>query len=193
MKAEKTNLNTMRRPFPIKSFLYSLCFAALFSCADPSMNSGCPISYSVNKANLDLNNSWRFIGFRTKGQGGLAFPPCEMYGGSPNDTDSRIMLLSFTRINSTHSNERGLQLFTATGPVNSLEGAYRIEGTGDLFTSRRIGSSMVAAQPPLSTYENKFSTALSTMTSYKIEENLLTITFGDGTEEMLLFWHDRLN
>lgn len=186
-------LLNMRRTFPIKSFLFSLCFAGLFSCTDPSMNSGCPISYTVNKASLDLNNSWRFIGFRTKGQGSLAFPPCEMYGGSPNDTDSRMMLLSFTKVNSTHSGERGMHLYTATGPVNSLEGAYRIEGTGELFTSRRIGSSRVATQEPLSTYENKFSGALTSMTSYKIEENLLSITFGDGTEEMLLIWHDRLN
>lgn len=193
MKVGKTNLNTMRRTFPIKSLLFSLCFIGLFSCTDSSLNSGCPISYSVNQANLDLNNSWRFIGFRTKGQGSLAFPPCEMYGGSPNDTDSRAMLLSFTRVNSTHTTERGLQLFTATGPVNSLEGAYRIEGEGQLFTSKRIGSSRISVQPPLSTYEARFSDALSSMTSYKIEENLLTITFGDGTQEMLLFWHDRLN
>ncbi len=183
----------MRRTIPIKSFLFSLCFVGLVSCTDPSMHSGCPISYSVNQANLDLNNTWRFIGFRTVGQSSIAYPPCELYGGSPNDTDSRAMLLSFTRINSTHNAERGMQLFTATGPVNSLEGAYRIEGTSEIFTSKRIGSSMVAAQPPLSTYETKFASALSTMTGFKIEENLLTISFGDGTEQMLLFWHDRLN
>lgn len=91
------------------------------------------------------------------------------------------MLLNLTE-NQTGDGDFDL---TGRGISNKIGGRYRLGQNqkivivGNLFTSRVGGSATNMA------YETKYFQALALMKSYGIANNILTLEFGEGNEEMI--------
>lgn len=155
-------------------------FLGLLACV-PEGQPNCPMVYEVKKTNVGMQNSWRLIGFRTKGTVNVDYPPCEAYSAYGKDVNNLQMLLNLTE-NQTGDGDFDL---TGRGISNSIGRRYRlgqnqkIVTVGNLFTSRVGGSATNMA------YETKYFQALASMKSYWIANNILTLEFGEGNEEMI--------
>ncbi|WP_106131737.1 META domain-containing protein [Mongoliibacter ruber] len=168
-------MKTLRR-----IFLLSLAIILMNACNTDEFE-GCPLSYTVKTGDFDLTNSWAFVGFRTKGAGGIDFPPCDTYAGAAVTLGK--VNLTFTQ--NPSSQENGFFEFAGASVVNSFTGSYRTFGNGRIEALNRLAITLIAGNEVLSNYENRYLQGLRNMESYRIQNNMLMIAFNGDLEEMI--------
>ncbi|MDO9553836.1 META domain-containing protein [Rhodonellum sp.] len=165
----------------MKKLLIAFGFAFTVLACAPEGQPGCPVVYEVKKTNVGIQNSWRLIGFRTKGSGFIDFPPCEAYSSYGNDVDNLLIRLNLTE---NQSGDGDFEL-TGNGISNSIRGSYRLGQNQTIGTVGNLSTTKVGGSAINTAYENKYFQAIVLMNSYGISNNILTLEFGEGNEEMI--------
>lgn len=165
----------------MKNLLILFCLALGLNACAPEGEPGCPVVYEVKKTNVGIQNSWRLIGFRTKGSGFIEYPPCEAYQSHGNNVDNLLILLNLTE-NQTGDGDFEL---TGNGISNSIGGRYRLGQNQTIATVGNLLISEVGGSAINMAYENRYFQAIALMKSYGIANNILTLEFGEGNEEMI--------
>lgn len=168
-----------------RTALIILTFLMLSGACMESEKGGCPVPYSIQSGNHEINNSWAFVGFRHKTLRWIDYPPCELYINDEGRSTLGRIRITFTEEASWNEELEDFQIFSGAGPVNGFSGSFQLSGNtiksgGRLFTTLK-GS----VHAKVNEYEAKLYAALGQMTHFDIVKNQLLITFGEGEKEML--------
>jgi hypothetical protein len=162
--------------------LISLTF--LNSCME-NEHTGCPVPFSIQLGSHDIYNTWGLVGFRDMASGRLDYPPCELYINDGGKVTLGRIRVTFTNEPSLLEEWEGFERFSGAGPVNSFFGHFKLQEKNQIISSERIGTTLIGSvHRSVSDYESRLYGALIGMTDYKIIQNRLSITYGDGSEEM---------
>jgi len=147
---------------------------------------GCPVPYSIKSGNNDIFNTWGFVGFRNKSSNSFDYPPCELYINEGGIVELGRIRITYTKEPSLQEDAEGFLRFFGAGPVNSFFGEYKLSINRSIVSTDRIGTTMMASvYPSVINYESRLYTALTQIAQYNIRNNVLSITFGEGKEEMV--------
>ncbi|WP_209329861.1 META domain-containing protein [Lunatimonas salinarum] len=169
----------------MKNFLLAGVVLMLFSCGEDQADPYVVIPYEVKSVQTDIFQSWGFLYFRDRIRNTREHPPADLVRFSSEGLFGRIWV-AFTRAPSPLAEDDGMWAFYGAGPVNGFGGAYQLdEGEGEIWSSGRIGQTFVGSTRSMMEFERRYFSALASMRSYSIHNNLLTIRFGDHSEEMV--------
>jgi hypothetical protein len=159
-------------------------FAFLNSCMEQEYT-GCPVPYPLHLGVHEIYNTWAFVGFRNKETGILDYPPCELYINDGVKVTLGRIKITFTDEPSLLEEWGEFERFLGSGPVNIFFGHFKLQESNQIISSGGMGFTEIGSvHRSVSDYESRLFSALIGMTEYKIIQNRLSITYGDGSEEM---------
>lgn len=160
-----------------------LLIFSLSGCTE-SNEIACPVTYTVVAGDFELQSTWRLVGFVNRNEGRMNYPPCETYLLAGNTVETYPLLLTFTQeAAGGRRSASQMSIFRGNGPVNDFSGAYALQGD-QITVGEEFDSSESEVAGVVGEYEQRYFDALQSMNRYKITNNMLTIIFGDGGEEL---------
>jgi len=161
----------------------------LLACTSSCMNietTGCAVPYKTKFGINEIHNTWGLVAFRNKISGNMDYPPCELYINEGGKVELGRIRITFTKDPSLQEDTEGFYLFSGKGPVNTFFGAYKIQGGGTIESIERIQTTLKGSvHRSVGDYETRLYASLLQVSQYRIKNNILSITFGDGKEEMV--------
>lgn len=174
----------------MRSFLIVVSVSFLYSCGEDHASLYVEIPYEVKELQTDIFQSWSFLYFRDRIRNTREHPPADLIRFGGERLIGRIGL-GFTRNTSPFQEDAGMLAFYGNGPANGFSGSYYVDVENRKIWSIRILTTFRGSTKALMDFESRYFSAIQSMNSFSIYKNLLTIQFGDGSEEMVFALIDR--
>jgi len=169
----------------MRNFLIVVLVSFLYSCGEDQASLYVEIPYEVKEVQTDIFQPWSFLYFRDRIRNTREHPPADLVRFGGEGLVGRIAL-GFTRNTSQFEEDAGMFAFYGNGPANGFSGAYQVdEKNGKIWSNGRILTTFRGSTIALMNFESRYFSSLQSMRSFSIHKNLLTIHFGDGSEEMV--------
>jgi len=169
----------------LRTLLIILIFSCTTSCMDIE-TSGCPVPYSIKSGNNEIFNTWGLVAFRNKSSGNMDYPPCELYINEGGIVELGRIRITFTQDHSLQEDAEGFFRFIGAGAVNRFFGEYKLSANRTIESTGRLGTTLMASvHPSVNDFEARLYTALRQISHYNIRNNVLSITYAEGKEEMI--------
>lgn len=169
----------------MRNFLIVVLVSFLYSCGEDQASLYVEIPYEIQEVQTDIFQPWSFLYFRDRIRNTREHPPADLIRFGGERLVGRIAL-GFTRNTSQFKEDAGMFAFYGNGPANGFSGAYQVdEKNGKIWSNGRILTTFRGSTIALMNFESRYLSAIQSMRSFTIHKNLLTIRFGDGSEEMV--------
>jgi heat shock protein HslJ len=168
----------------MRNFLIVVLISFLYSCGEDQASLYVVIPYEVQEVQTDIFQSWSFLYFRDRIRNTREHPPADLIRFGGERLVGRIGV-GFTRNNSPFQEDAGMLAFYGNGPANGFSGSYQVDEKNGKIWSIRILTTFRGSTMALMNFESRYFSAIQSMRSFSIHKNLLTIHFGDGSEEMV--------
>lgn len=183
MPSKNTTEKIYRFPANLRMFVLALlaCNIAVsnFRCNEQT-GPVCPVEYEVtNEANLPLTGRWTFIGFENPKTKEIEFPPC-------GDNTTFLILTDSTATRPEQDVFKYPKVFQGRTLINSYVGSYETLGDDQIKFSETIKSHLNGTSQ-IEQFQDKYHFALRTAEKFRVENNLLMISFDSGSRDMLFF------
>jgi heat shock protein HslJ len=169
----------------MRNFLIVVLVSFLYSCGEDQANLYVEIPYEIQEVQTDIFQPWSFLYFRDRIRNTRQHPPADLVRFGGERLVGRIGL-GFTRNTSPFQEDAGMLAFYGNGPANGFSGSYQVdEKNGKIWSNGWILTTFRGSTIALMNFESRYLSAIQSMRSFSIYKNLLTIHFGDGSEEMV--------